>query len=360
MNINKKDKFNIATENHRIYYIINISIIVIITLILSYITKTDVMPEPTKSFCIVGLSIIFFISFIYLISKTSLNNKDEKTTYLSMQILLFVISSIIISPQIVYLIGLYFKVNSKLILNVGSVSDWISFSGSLLGGSLTLLAVLFAFVLEKKQRESDIDLRSIPKIIVDWYFSKDIKTGRLSKEALYEFEHSLKDINYLMKIHLINDSENVSTDLELLESKLIFFKNIHEALNDDSIPLQVFDLTEKHSIESNLTNVLFNNSEIIMNLPIIFPIEYTYIDIDNSFLARLRLKIRYRSLLKIRDYVGTFEINFHIKELLKDDFSNQNKTRYVFYIEPIRCDYEYLIRKQWGVPYESSYRKFRS
>lgn len=346
MNLNKKDKFIISNDNKRIHYILNILIIFIITIIFGYITKTDIINEPTRSFCIVGLSIAFFISSIHLISKTSLNNKDEKTTYISMQILLFVISSIIISPQIVYIIGLYFKSNSRLITQVGSISDWISFSGSLLGGSLTLLAVLFAFVLEKKQRESDTDLRSIPKIIVDWYFSKDIKTGRLSKEALYEFEHDLKDINYLMKIHLINDSQNVSTDLELLESKLIFYKNIHEALNDDSIPLQVFDLTEKHSIESNLTNVLFSNSEIIMNLPIIFPIEYTYIDIDNSFLARLRLKIRYRSLLKIRDYVGIFEINFHIKELLKDDFSNQNKTRFVFNIENIRCDYEYLTRKQ--------------
>lgn len=150
-----------------------------------------------------------------------------------------------------------------------------------------------------------------------------------------------------VRLHLINDSVNVATDMKLIESKLVFYKDIDKALNDDSLPIKVIDFTDLHSIESNLTNFLFNNAEHIFVLPVSFPVEFTYLDRSNSesILARLKIKLKYRSIKKLRDYYGLYEINYHIQKLPINHPEIIDYDRYNIIIENIRSDYDFTMKK---------------
>lgn len=96
-----------------------------------------------------------------------------------------------------------------------------------------------------------------------------------------------------------------------------------------------------------MTNFLFNNAEHIFVLPVSFPVEFTYLDRSNSesILVRLKIKLKYRSIIKLRDYYGLYEINYHIQKLPNNHPEIIDYDRYNIIIENIRSDYDFKMKK---------------
>lgn len=345
---NKDDYIKIVVENRFKKYIFSIVMLMIFTSIFISINYWTPIIEPNSSFAKIILQILIFYFFLKIFYIRESNSDDEPTLRLASQILIYAMAIVYLSPQIVYLISLIFIINPNYILSIGTLGDWLGFAGSIIGGSLTLFAVIFAFILDKKQRESDVDLRSIPKIVIDWYFGKNSKDNSLIKRSLVSVYHLNKnEIILNMKLHLINDSTYLASKLEFIESRILFFRNVDNALIDNELPIDVINFTEKHIVESNLTSFLFNSSEFILNLPIRFPEKYINHVNNNieNYLARLILKVKYRSAIGIRDIILTSEVNFHIS--YPTTLIDSEKPLLLISIENIRNDY--LIKnKQRG------------
>lgn len=296
--------------------------------------------EPGSSITKVMLQILIFYYFIKIIYISQNDKDDEPSVRLASQILIYAMAIVYFSPQIVYLISLFFVINPNYIIGIGTSGDWLSFAGSLIGGSLTLFAVIFTFILDKKQRESDADLRSIPKIITDWNFGKNSKDNSYIKRSLVVINQFNKDeVFFNIKLRLINDSSFLASKLEFIESKLVFFRDIDSSLNDDQLPIDVINFTEEHIKESNMIKFLFNNSEFIMNLPISYPEKYINVATKSyeDYLSRLIVKLKYRSAIGVRDITLTSEVNFHISNPVTQ--LDKEKRLLLVIIENIRNDY---------------------
>lgn len=336
----KDDYIEIVFENPFKKYISSIIMLAISTLAFISINFWTPIEEPNSSITKVILQIFIFYYFIKIIYINQNKKDDEPSIRLAGQIIIYAMAIVYFSPQIVYLISIFFVINPNYIIGIGTSGEWLSFAGSLIGGSLTLFAVIFTFILEKKQRESDADLRSIPKIITDWNFGKNSKDNSYIKKSLVVINQFNKDqVFFNIKLRLINDSNFLASKLEFIESKLVFFRDIDSALNDNQLPIDVINFTEEHIIESNLIKFLFNNSEFIMNLPISYPEKYINVVTKNceDYLSRLIVKLKYRSAIGVRDIILTSEVNFHISNPVAQ--LDKEKRFLLITIEDIRNDY---------------------
>ncbi len=68
----------------------------------------------------------------------------------------------LLSTIITYLIALFFKYNN-IVPKIGDIHDWITFSGSILGGSITMIALFFTMLQDRKsiKEEHKLSIRPI-------------------------------------------------------------------------------------------------------------------------------------------------------------------------------------------------------
>lgn len=103
---------------------------------------------------VLGIAVITLLAFVFF--KLSFNTK----------LIIITIVFIIISSIITYLVAF---ISTKTGQIAGSIGDWISFSGSITGGSITMLAVYFTIVNESNNRKRDEEIRIMPYMEVGLY-----------------------------------------------------------------------------------------------------------------------------------------------------------------------------------------------
>jgi len=123
---------------------------------------------------IVGISIpaMVFFAILFLVIDVPLWALSGKNSYIkTILVSLFILVTLgtFGTYSILYVIKIVNVQNPFLPIKIGTISDWIGYSGSILGGSMTMLAVIFTLrfenakqVNEKNQRKYEMAIQSIP------------------------------------------------------------------------------------------------------------------------------------------------------------------------------------------------------
>lgn len=114
-----------------------------------------VVPE----FLNIGLIIILLT---YIFALTIAIYKDHEESFFD-RILKFTIFVLINSPLIIYTIVLFFRTFPNTLIKIGNASTWIGFAGSIIGGSMTMFAIIFSIQYQNKIEAN----KTIPFITVD-------------------------------------------------------------------------------------------------------------------------------------------------------------------------------------------------
>lgn len=115
--------------------------------------------KASPGFLNIGL-IIIILTYIY--SLTIAIYREQEDTYYD-RIVKFTIFVLVNSPLIIYTIVLFFKTFPNTLIKIGDASTWIGFAGSIIGGSMTMFAIIFTIQYQNKIEAS----KSIPFISVD-------------------------------------------------------------------------------------------------------------------------------------------------------------------------------------------------
>lgn len=138
----------------------------IICLLIVLFIHTSIKIAP--GFLNIGL-IIILITYIY--SLTIAIYKEHEESFFD-RILKFTIFVLINSPLIIYTTVLFFKTFPNILIKIGSASTWIGFAGSIIGGSMTMFAIIFSIQYQNKTEAN----KTIPFITVDQVgIEKDIE-----------------------------------------------------------------------------------------------------------------------------------------------------------------------------------------
>lgn len=87
--------------------------------------------------------------------------------YIKDKIYFFTIFVLIASPLSIYIIVLLIGYFKPSLIQVGDASDWIGFAGSIIGGSMTMFALIFTIQNEDTKRKSEELLRIMPFIKIE-------------------------------------------------------------------------------------------------------------------------------------------------------------------------------------------------
>ncbi|MHC1734166.1 MAG: hypothetical protein AB9921_00630 [Erysipelotrichaceae bacterium] len=128
----------------------------ICTLILFFSLSTMKLYEKSILIILCGINLILLLVVIF----SYLLRKDEENRIFYIAALL-----VISSPIAIYVIVLIIYQIDFMLLTVGDAKTWIGFSGSIIGGAMTLFAVVFTINHDKSAREKEI-IRS-EKLLVD-------------------------------------------------------------------------------------------------------------------------------------------------------------------------------------------------
>lgn len=149
------------------------------------------------------LSIVFFNLSIILFSLAATSQlidyrPDSKIYY-------FTVLFIITAPLSIYSVGLLIKLYKLNLVKFGTSGDWIGFAGSIIGGAMTMFALIFTIQHEQEKRKQekidqlkpyiDIDLVRIDQNenyvtsdYIDNHFELRMNVSNISSNNLRDFE----------------------------------------------------------------------------------------------------------------------------------------------------------------------------
>lgn len=150
-----------------------------------------------------------------------MKNSDKKTdilgfeaTYLKSLILLtsiFIFLSPIIVYYIIFLISHLFPIELLNRIRIGNAETWIGFAGSIIGGSMTMFAVVFTLFYESISKKKERALDSLPIIEIKPIFAEDSLNSKIV--------HGNQEL--WIELVIINTSSNPARNLEIKLSKYL-------------------------------------------------------------------------------------------------------------------------------------------
>lgn len=283
----------------------------IIRCILNKINKLSYNPFVYSTIVLTTLTILDYFKFhydirvacflllisVYLIRKIDSVKESDSLSRLVNIILIL----ILVAPISVYGLSIIMKSIFK-IFNVPIISDsnaWISFYGSILGGAITLFAVMFTLSFEREKGKKDKALSLLPTIEVSHeYMEKSnefadeyTKLTNTIKNIEETFGTSavilIKPITSIYKI--TNTSKNIIRDLKIVTAKIIIENNEYKLypIYKNEIPniildnqVCMFDILVNAIINSIKDDPIVNTKNYI-DFKIIIQIEYY--DINKTF-----------------------------------------------------------------------------
>ncbi len=131
-----------------------------------------------------------------------------KKSFYTIGLLAALISIIIFSPVLTYLIAAFFKTHD-IIPAVGSVDSWINFSGAIIGGSITMIALFFTIKYEQDAVKEQNYLAMKPYI-----FCGFLNYDPESNELL--IENCINDYGFI-EWRMLNETGNIANDVKIEE-----------------------------------------------------------------------------------------------------------------------------------------------
>lgn len=308
------------------------------------------LKHPLELFIIISVQIAYNSSiaiYIYFLWKGG--NKNS----LSRDILIYSVIFIILSFPTTYGILLLGKQLSSIDgVKIGTADGWLSFIGSLLGGIITMTALLFTIKHEKNIRQEEAqDLKqqtafqTIPIIIVQvppiskeykvtYLNSKNTSETTLIKDPKIEqfykenFENSGEDFfnKFPILFEILNTSENHGMDIEFTKFEIYQYFQHYYGLNKSKQILIHNGMENINEIDINC-NILPGkyNKEFHLNL------DYEHIKVP---VLKFLIVIDYYDIQRLKQHRTESEIilkfnNSMVKEKIKEGSINEIKIEYV-------------------------------
>lgn len=267
---------------------------------------------PKYSNFIQGFAVVIYMYFLIKLI-FSINESD----YLD-RVFKFTIIVIVNSPLLVYSIVLFLRTIPGYFVHVSNSSTWIGFAGSIIGGSLTLFAVIFAFILEKKSREIELDKTQVPKLHIDTKIK--INNDNNYDESMFCYGDNHNNANINLELELRNISNYSAKNIKIVHSYIEVYNSILYGFNPNTVALYKEDLKEKMS--ENITDIIILFGEYSKNLYLPIYINKKFINSDDHPLYLLNTEIQYTSQFEQITYKLNSTITF---DLSYTSFDNNNK-----------------------------------
>lgn len=313
---NKKRTKNVFRSLSRTFkYPVIFSIIILITLVVLILFNSN-------QFVILGsvlfILVIYFFFIMYFSNEMSLIEISFTTFAFTL----------ISSPLIIYAITLFIKSNDRLIKS-GSVDAWITFAGSIIGGSLVMLSLSISLLNEnlakkellmEKERKELISILPIIDISPIFISTDDYPPN----QDPYEFSLTNENYSRTVKpvIKITNISSNSLTDLKINSAQLFFedsefnYKIQYKQLdNFNSILLPDKSVYYYLNFEDFITQYLTDdNNDLIIDINLRVDFSYNNIMRSNHNVYSTYFLANY--YLDIRNYQSTFnrKISFRINK----------------------------------------------
>lgn len=270
---------------------------------ISYLTKKiRIIKTPIKYTLILGISLIvseyllrsriwnsFVIAIVSIMYLCAVVFENESKSLLH-KVTNFTLFTLVASPLIVYIIVLMMKTISPTLEIIGNQTAWISFYGSLIGGSLVMFALIFTMqneeTIRQDQKKYELEKRKqelMPIIDFDFEINQNgvithdkNRSTLISKIINRSQAHAIiKKINILSFSYIHNDR----VLREINDGKSGNFPNIYTLENQILAGKSSKDLLFMIPIYEELLDVAFdeNNNEIEIQLFL----EIIYSDIQN-------------------------------------------------------------------------------
>lgn len=306
MKKNKDNKIFLIRLFNILKFPLLFSIIILVTLVVLVLNNVN---QNTIFSVIILLLVLYFFSIMYLSYKQSLIEITYTTFFFTL----------ISSPLLVYAVTLFIKSNTNMIRS-GSIDAWISFSGSIIGGSLVMLSLSFSMLNEKENRirlteeQNKKDIISLlPIIDVEPIFeSKETKDINKNSDFLFSSmnNNALDGIKSYPIFKITNISNNSLSNL-LIYSAMMYIS--------DSFEGQTLDLEQLN----NFNDILLPNKSIYLKFKVNQLInEFSYSGDEVEVLNfNIQVLINYDNILKSNNtpYLAIFNASYKI-ELDIDDY----------------------------------------
>ncbi len=188
----------------------------------------------------------------------------------------------IVAPLTVYTIILFFKSHLTFLPEVGNVSDWVGFSGSVLGGSITMMAVYLTLKSNRKNNDRRLSAELTP-IIRCVLIDPDISE-----------KNPIKVTNNKIHIYIHNTSDNHA----------LIIKSTNSYIQLDGY--------EKHYIDEEINSIMCENNAIAgksrRNIEVSFPSPPEESAIRSNYLNfEIRVTLIYSDFLNLESHKLNYE-----------------------------------------------------
>lgn len=197
------------------------------------------------TFAIIVESVSFILFLLALLLQLIEHDQEYRIYY-------FTIFVVLTAPLSIYSLGLFTQVYKLNIIQFGLSGDWIGFAGSIIGGAMTMFALIFTIQHETKIRKQEkIDLKRP-------YIDLDFERSKTNQKFIkcYEAEENIE-----LFLHVSNISNNIVRNFEIIKLERYIENNakyksmlINEQIIDAII---VTTYSKLHLIKANEAKQLF-------------------------------------------------------------------------------------------------------
>lgn len=227
----------------------------------------------------------------------------------SILIIVIMVAILIASPASTYLIAKCFK-NQAVISPIGSVDTWISFAGSIIGGSITMIALYFTIKQEHIMIKKNTELSVMPSIYCE--LQNNIISNNTNDKELV-IDDCINNWGFI-NWDMINSSDNLANNVRIVDQ----FYYLPKPNSKEKAYIQIENLDE-YGI--SLYTILYEDSIFIpphnkqswkSNFMIEPNDDGTYKFGGPAFIFKHAIIYKYTDVLESREYTGRFEFEFNI------------------------------------------------
>lgn len=220
--------------------------------------------------------------------------------------------TLIASPLITYAVFLYMKANTNLPI-IGSDGDWISFIGSVIGGSITVIAVAFTILHERNTDKQNRSIRLLPTFEVSHIY-KDEDNNDISNLDSFinkiKIDYGSLSIDSYKEISSIYTVKNLSSNLirELKIKKCTFWVNEHFS----------YEIEPKYNFQNVISkNIMF---DILRNdIYSLLAVNYSNVMRDTAVYGKLIVILEYYDINKSLEKPYIHEFTSDLKILIREE-----------------------------------------
>lgn len=291
---------------HTFKRLVYLAFLIIIFIIILYVE--NILPM-IRSYYLVLILVFIIANAALIFEKYRYHKIESNLDFLTHRIITFTLMTILISPFAVYFASLYFKLNSGFLVKVGSVSDWIQFSGSLIGGSLTLFAVIFAFSLEKESRALELDRTQTPKLQLESTLTINELTGSREKSFIY-YDSDSNYVTTNLSLKLSNISSYPAKSFDVISCCFEIYNQLDLIFPETAVPEYSQDFQQNFIKQMAETRILFGEYSMGISLPLHIS-KYYLNNNSNEPVCFLKTVIQYTSQFEQITYQLNSRIEIH-------------------------------------------------